>query len=91
MEKAARSLLDLWLVAVAQKLDKFLPIDVDPLGLVSDPELEACASGDVLGPRSPGVPTSENVILEILAAAGYDPQAQNVDEIMGALEAENPC
>lgn len=90
MEKAARSLVDLFLVAMSQNLDQFLPVDVDPVMAISDPERDLCARNDVLDPRAPGVPTSEGVILGALTVAGFDPQNQNVDQIMAQLEAENP-
>lgn len=90
MEQAARSLFDLWVVALSQHLEQFLPVDVDPVAVVSDPERDTCAQDDVLMPRERSVPTSEGVILGALEALGFDPQTQNVDEIMAQLEAENP-
>lgn len=90
MGKAARSLLDLWMIALSQDLDQYLPVDVDPVMLVSDPDRDACARDDVLNVRAPGVPTSEGVILGALRVVGFDPEAQNVDQIMAQLEAENP-
>ena len=87
---AAMSLAQLYLVALSQQLDKFLPFDVDPVNYVQDPAKDACARGDVLDLRSPGVPTSEAVVLGSLTAAGYDLQTQNVDEVMAQLEEENP-
>lgn len=90
MEKAAISLLDLFVVAMSQKLDQFLPVDVNPVMVISDAARDACARDDVLNIRAPGVPTSEGVIMGALAVAGYDPQTQDVDQIMAQLEAENP-
>lgn len=90
MEKAARSLLDLWFIALSQDLDQYLPVDVDPVSLVADAARDACARDDVVSPRAPGVPTSPELILGALRVAGYDPETQNVDEIMAQLESENP-
>lgn len=90
MEKSARSLSDLWIVAISQHLDQFLPVDVDPVMAISDPQRDLCARADVLDPRASGAPTSEGVILGALTVAGFDPQTQNVDQIMAQLEAENP-
>lgn len=90
MEKAARSLLGLWFVALSQHLDQYVPVDVDPVMLVADAARDACARDDVLNVRAPGVPTSPEVIIGALTVAGFDPQAQDVDQIMAQLEAENP-
>ena len=90
MEHAARSMMALWIVAMAQTMDQYLPIDVDPVSMISDPEVNACAAGDVLNMRAPGVPTSEKIIMSALTSAGYQPDANNVDQVMSALEAENP-
>lgn len=90
MEKAARSLSDLFAVAISQQLDQYLPVDVDPVMVISDAARDACARDDVLNIRAPGVPTSEGVIMGALTIAGYDPQTQDVDQVMAQLEAENP-
>lgn len=90
MERAARSLSDLWIVAIAQHVNQYLPVDVDPVMVVSDPERDHCIQADVLSPRAVGAPTSEAVILGALTLAGYDVQNQSVDQVMAQLEAENP-
>jgi hypothetical protein len=90
MEKAARSLADLLTVAMSQQLDQYLPVDVDPVMVVSDAERDACARDDVINMRAPGAPTSEGVILGALTVAGYDLQTQDVGQVMAQLEEENP-
>lgn len=90
MDKAARSLADLYLVALSQHKDQFIAMDQDPVMVVSDPQLDACTADIVIDPRKAGVPTSEGVILGALALAGYDPQTQTVEQIMTAIETENP-
>jgi len=90
MNASAMALFQLFTVALSQGLDKFLPVDVDPVNFIQDVEKDACARGDVLNLRSPGVPTSEAVVMGSLTVAGFDLQTQNVDEVMAQLEAENP-
>lgn len=90
MQKGARSLFDLFIVAISRKLDQFLPLDVDPISLISDPERDACAKADVLPMRAPGVDTSYAVIKGALFQGGYEPEEGGVVEILEHLEHENP-